>query len=98
MTTTIETDLKEVFAKLDQRFDRLEQRLDKIDSDITDLKINQVRMEEKLSGQINVLDEKVTGFGKRLENQEFTNRGILIALILSLIAGAAKLFGLIPNS
>jgi chromosome segregation ATPase len=52
--------------------------------------------DEKLSGQINVLDEKVTGFGKRLENQEFTNRGILIALILSLIAGAAKLFGLIP--
>ncbi|MEB3310308.1 MAG: hypothetical protein VKJ02_08745 [Snowella sp.] len=92
MTTTIETDLKDVLARLDQRFDRLEQRLDKIDSDITDLKINQVRMEEKLSGQINalderlsgqisVLDEKVTGFGKRLENQEFTNRGIFIALI-----------------
>ncbi len=64
MATTIENDLKDVLARLDQRFDRLEQRLDKIDSDITDLKINQVRMEEKLSGQINVLDEKVTGFGK----------------------------------
>lgn len=54
-------------------------------------------LEEKLTGKISVLDEKVTGFGKRLENQEFTNRGILIALVVALIAGAAKLFGWLPN-
>ena len=54
-------------------------------------------VDEKLSGKINALDEKVTGFGKRLENQEFTNRGILIALVVALIAGAAKLFGWLPN-
>ena len=100
MTTTIETDLKEVLGDI-------QKELKEIRHDLNDLKLNQSRMEEKisgqinvldekLSGQINVLDEKVTGFGERLENQEFTNRGILIALILSLIAGAAKLFGLIP--
>lgn len=122
MATTIETDLKEVLGDI-------QKELREIRGDLSDLKLNQSRMEEKLSGQINaldgklsgqinaldeklsgqinvtdeklseqinVLDEKVTGFGKRLENQEFTNRGILIALILSLIAGAAKLFGLIP--
>jgi hypothetical protein len=124
MATTIETDLKEVLGDI-------QKELKEIRHDLSDLKLNQFRMEEKLSGQINaldgklsgqinaldgklsgqinvtdeklsgqinVLDEKVTGFGKRLENQEFTNRGILIALILSLIAGAAKLFGLIPTT
>ncbi len=123
MATIIETDLKEVLGEI-------KQQLNRIQGDIADLKLNQARMEEKLTGQIaaveekltgqitaveekltgqivaveekltgkiNVLDEKVTGFGKRLENQEFTNRGILIALIVALIAGAAKLFGFLPN-
>ena len=55
-------------------------------------------LDEKLSGQGKTLDEKVTGIGKRLENQEFLNRGILAALIVALIAGAAKLFGWLPIS
>ena len=110
MATVTDTDLKELKdliielkisqVRTDERLDAINDNLKElreIRSDLNDLKINQSRMEEKLSGQINTLDEKVKGFGKRLENQEFTNRGILIALILSLIAGAAKLFGLIPN-
>ena len=55
-------------------------------------------LDEKLSGQVKTLDEKVTGIGKRLDNQEFLNRGILAALIVALIAGAAKLFGWLPTS
>jgi chromosome segregation ATPase len=111
MATVTDTDLKELKdliielkisqVRTDERLEAINdnlKQLREIRSDLNDLKINQSRMEEKLSGQINTLDEKVTEFGKRLENQEFTNRGILIALILSLIAGAAKLFGLIPNS
>ncbi|AGF53478.1 unknown protein (plasmid) [Synechocystis sp. PCC 6803] len=54
-------------------------------------------LDERLSGEISTLDEKVTGIGKRLENQEFTSRGILTALIIALIAGAAKFFGIFPN-
>lgn len=34
---------------------------------ITDLKVNQVRMEERLSGQIATLDEKVSGLDQRLD-------------------------------
>jgi len=64
---------------------------------IIDLKINQVRMEERLSGQINLLDEKVSGLDKRIENQEFTSRGILIGLIVVVLGGAAKVFGFLPN-
>jgi hypothetical protein len=68
-----------------------------MENELTDIKIAQARMEEKLSGQINVVDEKVTGLGKRLDFQEFVNRGILTALIVALIAGAAKYFGFMPN-
>ena len=97
MTTTIETDLKEILSEFKQEFVKINQRLDKIDETVTDLKVNQVRMEERLSGQINLLDEKVSGLDKRIENQEFTSRGILIGLIVVVLGGAAKVFGFVPN-
>jgi len=97
MTTTIETDLKEILSEFKQEFVKINQRLDKIDETVTDLKVNQVRMEERLSGQINLLDEKVSGLDKRIENQEFTSRGILIGLIVVVLGGAAKVFGFFPN-
>ena len=108
MTTTIETDLKEILGEFKQEFAKINQRLDKIDEIVIDIKISQVRMEERLtgrinalderlSGQINLLDEKVTGLGKRLDNQEFTSRGILVGLIVIVLGGAAKFFGFLPN-
>ncbi len=87
---SVEIKLEDVLAKIDSRLERME-------NELTDIKIAQARMEEKLSGQINVVDEKVTGLGKRLDFQEFVNRGILTALIVALIAGAAKYLGFMPN-
>ena len=75
----IEVDLKEVLAKMEQRLERIEQIL-------IELKVGQVRLEEK-----------VDGLSKRLENQEFISRGIIIALIVTILGGFAKLFGLIGN-
>lgn len=88
--TVIETDLKDILGNI-------QKDLKEIRDDLTDIKVNQARMEERLSGQISLVDEKVTGLGKRLDFQEFVNRGILIALIVALIAGAAKFFGFMPN-
>ncbi len=39
------------------------------------------------------LEEKVDGVGKRLENQEFISRGVLVTLIVAILGGFAKLFG-----
>lgn len=96
--TIVEVKLEDILAKIDSR-------LEHIENGLTDLKISQVEikgeikaLDEKLSGQVKTLDEKVTGIGKRLENQAFLNRGILTALIVALIAGAAKLFGWLPIS
>jgi len=99
--TIVETDIKDILSKIDNR-------LECIENDLTDIKINQARMEEKLSGQISLVDEKlsgqislvdekVSGLGKRLEFQEFINRSILAGLILLVLGGAAKYLGIMPT-
>ena len=94
-----------VEIKLEDILVSIQKDLKEIRDDLTDLKVSQAEikgeiktLDEKLSGQVKTLDEKVTGIGKRLENQEFLNRGVLAALIVALIAGAAKLFGWLPIS
>ena len=65
---------------------KIEQRLERMEQTLIELKAGQARLEEK-----------VDGLGKRLENQEFVSRGVLIALIVTILGGFAKLFGLIGN-
>jgi len=74
---------------------------------IIDLKINQVRMEERLSGQINALDEKlsgqintldqkVSGIDKRLEIVEIRVNGLtgwLIGVLFPLVGGLLGILG-----
>jgi hypothetical protein len=54
-------------------------------------------LDEKLTGKINVVDEKIIGLGKRLEFQEFINLSILGGLIIIVLGGVAKYFGIMPN-
>ncbi|MEM9271882.1 MAG: hypothetical protein AAGA80_02800 [Cyanobacteria bacterium P01_F01_bin.143] len=49
-------------------------------------------IDEKLSGQIKTLDPKVEQLDKQIANQEFTNRSVLVGLILVILGGAIKLF------
>ncbi|OKH18374.1 hypothetical protein NIES593_22255 [Hydrococcus rivularis NIES-593] len=59
------------------------------------------RIEEKLTRDIRRIEEKlepkIDGISKRLENQEFVSRSIVFALIVAILGGFAKLFGLIGN-
>jgi hypothetical protein len=82
-----------VEIKLEDVLVSIQKDLKEIRDDLTDLKISQV----EIRGDIKVLDEKVTGIGKRLENQEFVSRGILGGLLLIVLGGAAKYFGITPN-
>ncbi len=43
------------------------------------------------------LNTSIQELDKRVSNQEFTNRGVLIGLVLALLGGALKLFGFTPN-
>ena len=60
-------------------------------------------LDERLTGQIKTLDERLTGeiktvnanldgLGKRLENQEFLSRSVVVGLVLAFAAGLVKLF------
>ncbi len=97
ITYSLEEILKEISSKLDKidekfesKIDKLdekfESKLDKIDSRLTNLEVGQARLEEK-----------VDGLGKRIDNQEFISRGVLIGLIVALLGGLAKLFGLVGS-
>ena len=82
----IQTDIAEILGQINQKLDHLRE-------DVTDLKVGQVKIE----GNIESLDTKVEQLDKRISNQEFTNRGVLIGLVVVILGGAAKLFGLMGN-
>jgi predicted RNase H-like nuclease (RuvC/YqgF family) len=86
MSVTIEQDLKEILAKLDQKLDNLQK-------DIVDLKVGQT----EIKGEIKALGERINGLDERVKSQDFINRGILIGLILAILGGLAKLFGFVGN-
>jgi predicted nucleic acid-binding Zn-ribbon protein len=86
MSIQIESDLKEILQSIEKKFDKIEQKLEKIDDQLVKIENSQARLEEK-----------VEGLSKRIDNQEFVSRGVLIGLIVAIAGGAAKLFGFIGN-
>nr|NCR51975.1 DUF4164 domain-containing protein [Microcystis aeruginosa L211-07] len=64
---------------------RIESKIDKIDERLTKLEIGQAELKAELKGDIKVLDEKIEGLTVRVAYQEFTNRGILIALVVAVL-------------
>ena len=95
--TRIESKIDSLEKRMDERFDKVDERFDKVEDRLTKLEIGQAELKAELKGDIKVLDEKVEGLTVRVAYQEFTNRGILIALVVAVLGGAAKLFGFFPN-
>ena len=60
------------FTEVNQKFTEVNKKLETIDGRLNKLEIGQV----ELSGEIKTLEEKVSGIDKRLDNQEFINRGV----------------------
>ena len=57
--------------------------------------INMVTL-RKVNGFIHCSDEKINGLTAGIAYQQFTNWRILIALVVAILGGAAKLFGFFP--
>ena len=95
--TRIESKIDSLEKRMDERFDKVDERFDKVEDRLTKLEIGQAELKAELKGDIKVLDEKIEGLTTRVGYQEFTNRGILIALVVAVLGGAAKLFGFFPN-
>jgi chromosome segregation ATPase len=92
--TEVNQKFTEVNQKMDRQFAEVNKKLETIDGRLNKLEIGQA----ELSGEIKTLEEKVSGIDKRLDNQEFINRGVLVAVIIALISGVVKLFGFFPTS
>ncbi len=89
MSVMIEQDLKEILTKIDQRLERIENEVTdlkigqvRLEGELRrfegELKGEVKRVEGELKGEINRVEEKIDGLDKRLEFQEFINRGVLI--------------------
>ncbi len=60
MSLTIETDLRDILNKLDQRFERMEQRFERMEQNLVDLKVGQA----KIDGEIKTINTKIDGIQK----------------------------------
>jgi t-SNARE complex subunit (syntaxin) len=89
MPMMIETDLKDVLNKLDQRFDRLDQKLDKIESDLTDLKVDMATVKADLT----TVKEEV----KDLRGSQRAQIWALIGIIFTAVVSAVIKFGFFSN-
>jgi peptidoglycan hydrolase CwlO-like protein len=94
MSTTVEFDLKELLEKLDYKIDKLgsdlNTKIDKLSDKVDDVSddIN------KLNVTVTRLDEQVANVVKRIDSIEFANRAVSIGLLIAVLGGLAKLFGL----
>lgn len=86
----IETDLAEILGQINQK-------LDKLSEEVTGLKTEMKVGFAEVKGEIKALDVQVEQLDKRITNSEFTNRGILIGIVVIILGGAAKIFGLVGN-
>jgi ABC-type phosphate transport system auxiliary subunit len=92
MSLIIETDIKEILNKLDQRFEKMDQRYERMDQSLNEIKLSQV----ELKGDIKTLDVKVDGLSTRVSNQELLLRTIVGGLVLIILGGAVKMFWNFP--
>ncbi len=90
----IDKQFTEVNQKIDKLSEGVNQKIDTLQKDVTNIQVEIANVR----GDAKALDEKVNGLDKRLENQEFVSRGVLIALIVAILGSFAKLFGFIGNS
>ena len=96
MSLTIETELKDIFTKIDQRLERMEQSINELKLGQVEIKGEIKSLDEKLSGKINTLDVKVEGLSTRVGNQEFLLRTIVGGLVLIILGGAARMLWIFP--
>ena len=70
-------EVKQQFVEVKQQFAEVKQQFAEVNQKLVKLEVGQAT----LAGEIKALDATVAGIGKRIDNAEFMNRGVAIALI-----------------
>ena len=100
----IQTDIADILQELKSDQKEILKEVISLRQDLNETKtslrqeINEVKVTlETVKGDIKALDTKVEQLNERIKNSEFTNRGVLIGLVVVILGGAAKLFGFMGN-
>jgi septation ring formation regulator EzrA len=80
------------FEESNKRFDTLQKDITNIQVEIANVRGDIKALDEKFIGEIKTLNAKVDGLSKRMDNQEFISRSLIVGLVLAIAAGAIKLF------
>jgi uncharacterized phage infection (PIP) family protein YhgE len=91
----IKVELVATRAELKGEIKVLDEKIDGVNKSLNE-KIDGVNksLNEKIDGVNKSLGEKIDGIAKRVDTQEFINRGAIIGLLIALLGGFAKIFGL----
>jgi murein lipoprotein len=84
MATLTDNEIKELKDFIKEQFKEVNGKIDKLSEEVNDLRVDLANVKGEL-----------TGVNKRLDNIEFTNRTIFVAIVAALMAGLVKLF--LPN-
>jgi len=81
MATLTDNEMKELKDFIKEQFKEVNGKIDKLSEEVNDLRVDLANVKGEL-----------TGVNKRLDNIEFTNRTIFVAIVAALMAGLVKLF------
>jgi murein lipoprotein len=81
MATLTDNEIKELKDFIKEQFKEVNGKIDKLSEEVNDLRVDLANVKGEL-----------TGVNKRLDNIEFTNRTIFVAIVAALMAGLVKLF------
>ena len=81
MATLTGNEIKELKDFISEQFKEVNGKIDKLSEEVNDLRVDLANVKGEL-----------TGVNKRLDNIEFTNRTIFVAIVAALMAGLVKLF------
>ena len=84
MATLTDNEIKELKDFISEQFKEVNGKIDKLSEEVNDLRVDLANVKGEL-----------TGVNKRLDNIEFANRTIFVAIVAALMAGLVKLF--LPN-
>ena len=84
MTTASETEISQLKEFIGREFEKVNNKIGGLSDDLNSLKVDLATIKGEL-----------TGVNKRLDNLDFTNRTIFVAIVGALFAGLIKLF--FPN-
>ena len=84
----IETDLATVLREINVKLDGINEIKVNMLTGLNEIKLDVA----KLDGKIETLNGRFEQLDKRVSSVEFTNRGVLIGLIVVIFGGFAKLF------